>query len=281
MVTQTNNHLLVDGRNALYRAIYAVNRDTRPNKHHYVVTLLRQMTGWMNIYRPQSVHVFWDAPRSTIWRKEILPTYKNRDESGYVEDISADLALTQTVAEKLFEFMNVRQYIRASMEADDLIYAACTVMHPHPTVIVTTDSDMTQIPFVYKTSRVFHPKDMKEVEIPNVHPAHKKALEGDESDKVDGYYGIGPKKSQILLESPKKLTEFLKVNGRERFATNLLLIDLSLNPKLLLNQLYVRKVMAKPAAFSRDDVIRITQEYKINGLSGGYADLVIPFQNLK
>jgi len=274
-------HLLVDARNALYRAIYAVKADRRHNvKYHYFTIFMRQLNRWMNTFRPCSVHVFWDAPRNTVWRRKGLETYKDRSTSQYVEDISEDLKMTTEVAQEFFAAMNVRQYSRRCMEADDLIYAAITVLHPERTVIVSSDSDMIQIPFTFSSCTVYDPSKKEEMEVPVTNPVWQKALTGDNADSIDGYYGIGPKKSAVLLEDHKELRQFLEAKGPQIFYRNLLLIDLSLCPRLLHNKVYVQRRLAEPVIFCARTIKDLIMKHKVNGLLQEYNDLVLPFRKL-
>lgn len=273
--------LLIDARNALYRAIFAVKADRRHKiKYHYFVVFLRQITSWINKYRPESVHIFWDAPRTEVWRRKILSDYKDRSSSTYVEDISEDLSRTTNIAKNFFEHMNVRQYDKKRMEADDLIYAAVTMLHPHPTVIVSTDSDMVQIPFNFNTCTVYNPSKQLELPIPEVHPAIQKAIVGDKSDSIKGYHGIGPKKSEAMMQDPKALQDFLRSSGPSIYYRNLLLIDLSLNPNLIHNKIYVQKKLSESVGFDSDAINSLIRQYKTNGLLQEYADLVPPFKKL-
>jgi 5'-3' exonuclease len=273
--------LLVDARNALYRAIYATKHDKRFDvKYHYFVIFLRQLTSWIRRYDPVSVHVFWDAPRATVWRREMAPKYKDRDNSQYIEDISEELASTTTVAQAFLEKMAVRQYSRKRMEADDLIYSAVAALHPIPTVIVSTDSDMVQIPYRFNSSTVFHPQKQEEVDVPNVDPVMQKALVGDKADSIAGYKGIGPVKSSKMLADPAVLEEFLKGEDRKIFGMNMALIDLSLNPFCLANKLYVLRRLAEEVEFSKSDIDALTRKYKVNGLMQEYSNLIPPFKKL-
>lgn len=235
----------------------------------------------MNKYRPSSVHVFWDAPRSKVWRRMVLESYKDRSTSNYVEDISEDLAKTTKIANAFFKVMNVRQYSRKQMEADDLIYAATAVVHPRPSIIVSTDSDMTQIPFTFSSSIVYDPKKQEEKEIPPFNPVFLKSLVGDKSDHIDGYYGIGPVKGTALVTNPPALENFLSENGRRTFKRNVLLIDLSVCPRLLANKLYIQKVMSSPVEFNKDAIYQLVNKYKVVGFHGEFVNLTTPFINLE
>ena len=273
--------LLVDAKNALYRAIYAVKADVRSQfKNHYMVVFLRQIASWIRRHNPESVHVFWDAPRKEVWRRSVSPTYKDRTSSTYVEDISADLASTTAIAMEMFKYLNVRQYFKKQMEADDLIYTAASLIHPKRNVIVSTDSDMLQVPFMFSSSSVYDPKKSVMVEVPKHNPALMKAIVGDKSDLIIGYHGIGPVKGAMLLDNPIHLQEFLNLKGRDIYHRNMLLTDLSLCPKIMANKLYVQKTMASSIEFAKPSVLELSKKYKLVGLEIEYADIIPPFMQL-
>lgn len=167
------------------------------------------------------------------------------------------------------------------MEADDLIYAAACVIHPKPTIIVSTDSDMVQIPYMIYTSKVYDPKKDIEVPIPKHHPALYKSVVGDKADRIPGYKGIGPKKGIRLLDDVEGLQQFLDANGRDIYHRNLLLTDLSLCPKIMSNKLYIQKKIASKVAYDQGKVRDLIKQYKINGLDIEFSELIFPFQKLK
>jgi len=284
------SHLLIDARNAVYRSIFAIkarqNREKlrtgkAPTQHdHYFTVFMRQLVKLIRQYNPDSLHIFWDAPRSTVWRRKILKTYKDRSGSSYTEDISEDLATLTNVSQEFFSVLGVRQYSRKTMEADDLIYAAISVLHPEKTIISSSDSDMIQIPFTYNSSTQYDPGKGKEVVVPIISPVWQKALVGDKADHIDGYYGIGPKKSAALLENRSEFQQYLKVKGARIFYRNLLLIDLSLCPKVLPNQVYVHKRLSESVNFCKDTINKLIMEHKVNGLFQEWHDLIPPFKSL-
>ncbi len=276
-----NTALLVDARNVLYRAVYASQVDNKYEiKYHCLVIFLRQFAGWLTKFNPDSLHVFWDAPRITVWRKKLLESYKNRSSSNYILNLAELLSVNTTVAMNLFKHLNVRQYERETMEADDLIYAAANVLHPKNTIIVSTDSDLTQIPFMISSSKVYDPHKMKIVDTPTHHPAYLKAIAGDKADCIKGYPGIGPKKGELLLENPSKLQQFLDINGRDVYHRNLLITDLSLNPKIHANKLYVQRILGTMVNYDKNRIRDLIKEHKLIGMDIEYADLVSPFLKL-
>jgi len=280
--------LLVDARNCMYRAIYAGKQEenrmaaagrARPHRHYFTI-MLKLISGWITDYNPGQVQIFWDAPRQTVWRRKIYSGYKDRDNKRFIADISQDLYEVETIAREMFEVMNVYQFRRQKMEADDLIYAACKQQCHRPMVICSTDADMLQIPWSMSCVRVYHPEKRQEVTPPQHSPVQIKALMGDVSDRIAGYSGIGPKKAAKLLESPTVLHEFLQQQGRHVYIRNLLLVDLSLCPDLLANQLYVGKVLAKRPVFNRSRLLELANSHKVAGLQAEFNELVGPFQAL-
>lgn len=274
--------MLIDAKNVLYKSIWAIKNDRRPgHKNHYFTAFLRQLTKWMNQVRPSSVHLFWDAPRSTVWRRKILPTYKDRQIKDGVEDITEDLSNLTKIVKDFAQYLGIRQYERDCMEADDLIYTCVSVLHPNNTVIISSDSDMTQIPFRFSSSSVINAsKSMDRIQTPTYNPVYVKSLVGDKSDCIDGYYGIGPAKSAALLEDIDKLKDYFKLKGSKIFNKNMLLIDLSMCPQLLANTLYVRRKLFEDVLFDRQKIIEMINHHKVFDLQTEIADLIIPFKKL-
>ena len=285
----TNTALFIDSKNAMYRAVYAIKSQQerakfagKPvNSSHSIVVLLRQITGWIREFKPTSVHLFYDAPRKSVWRRKLLETYKDRTNSSYIENISEELEKCIEISRELFQHLNVRQYYRENMEADDLIFAAASVRHPAKTVIVSTDSDMVQIPFMFNSCEVYNPAVGKIVEVPTTNPAITKALIGDKSDNIKGYHGIGPKKGEVILEDGKKLQDFFEFKGNTTFKQNLMLTDLMLNPKLLGNKMYALKASSSDISYDTKSILDIARKHGIHTIQSDFVDLIYPFEKLQ
>lgn len=281
--------LMVDARNCMYRACYASQAErerqlasgmrTTPQKHPLII-MLRLIGSWIRTYKPRQVQVFWDAPRETVWRRAIMPTYKDRDDSEHVLKLKDDLVRTQRAAMECFNHLKVVQFYKNKMEADDLIYAACKIQCHLPIVIFSSDSDMLQIPYAFQNVRIFNPDKRAEVPSPNYNLALQKALMGDTSDKIPGYYGLGPKKSAVLLDDFTKLESYLCEHGRGTYLRNLLLIDLGVCPYVLKNQIYVTKVLATPPRFDRDQLFAAQQEHRVTGMLNELAEEIALFSRI-
>lgn len=277
--------LLVDARNLMYRAIFANKKEQKQGArlHHFTV-MMRFMWGWLDKFKPAAVGMFWDAKKSTLWRKKLLAEYKVRNENELFEDIREDLIFTQAAAKAILPHMGVWQFSKNRMEADDLIYSACRVLSPRQIIIISTDKDFEQVIFRMQSVRLWNPMvdsgRGKFVGAPDHDPAIAKALAGDRSDKVDGYDGIGPVKSAKMARNIPKREAFLGDHDRKVFIRNLLLIDLSLNPELLKNDLYVQRVLVQERRFDKEQIRAMAKKHKISGLIGEYDRVIVPFKLL-
>jgi 5'-3' exonuclease len=294
--------MLIDGKNAIYRAIFAGYYDQKFKKsgYDYFVITVRFISNYIAIFDPQSVHIFWDAPRKSTWRKELNSDYKEHRAEKYQDltfDISEELNRHQRLAIEVFRNLNCRQYYRSRMEADDLMYAFCLVNNSN-TVIVSSDGDMRQIPYRMNHVRIYNPlqkKKKKDVDpAPTEDIVTMKALAGDSSDNIIGYYNVGPKKSKQMADNPRMLYEFLlsqkavikegsdkKHVGDTLFRANQALVDLSRCPELTANCGYVMSKQDEEVQFDVGRIQALSQEYKIKGLMGDIGRYSHPFKNLR
>lgn len=270
-----DNVLFIDGRNTAYRAVFAA-RGGRGNRHPFAVWMCLAHP-WFEKFKPSSVHVFWDCPRRDIWRKRVLHEYKDHrhDMPCYRDDVQGDLKRFTLAASDMFKFMGVRQYLRSKQECDDLIYTACRVLTPPRSdmtkiIVISSDSDFQQLQWSMSHVALYLPKKNKFAEQPNCDPAIQKALCGDTSDNVKGFYGIGPVKGQKLAIDSKKLTEFLEsidASERAKFKRNISLIDLSVNPAYINNRIYVVKKMAQDVDFNKAKINNLAMKHKVHGFT--------------
>jgi 5'-3' exonuclease len=263
----------------MYRAIFAGRKPSAQYQHQHSFTImLRFMVGWIDRFKPESVNIFWDAKRATLWRMKIFAGYKDKSADKHAIDIKDELISTQAAAKAMFAKMGCRQFSKECMEADDLIYAACKVLAPSPVIICSSDSDYHQVVFRMSHVRCFDPMKEHFVQQVNYDPAVQKALCGDPSDRVNGYEGIGPVKSTAMAKSSKARAAFLSKVGIALFIRNMLLVDLSLCPELLKNQLYVQKILDTEPAFDKNELFDLARKYKVNGFVTEYNRLAARFK---
>jgi len=269
--------LLIDGRNLLYRAIYANLANKSRGKHHFVV-MMRFMRQLLEL-DPSAVMIFWDAPKNTLWRKKLYPPYKERTSKHRV-DISEDLHKTQDIAKRMLDHIGVKQFYRDGQEADDLIYATCRTLYPKPIVIVSGDKDYQQVSWRMPGVKQFDALKNKMITTSDFDPVVAKSLAGDVSDNIEGYQGIGPVKSAAMARAISDRIEFLNTNGHSIYIRNLLLTDLSLCPDLLKNILYVHRELVVDAVHDKDKLFSMAEDLRVRGIITEYSDIILPFGHL-
>lgn len=276
-------YLLVDAKNLLFRAVYAcvAERAYREATTHSVVVFLKQIIQAINATKATSVLIFWDAPRKEVWRRSILETYKDRSTSEYVMNATEELENAMAMLKELLQYMNCRQFERPKMEADDLIYAAVQVAHPQDTVVVSTDSDMLQIPYMFNSCKVYNPKLKEFLPMPQLNPVLMKSIIGDTSDSIPGYRGIGPKRGADIVSEPGGINSFLQKQDPKIFYRNLSLIDLSLCPSLLSNKVYMIKNLHSSIQFNNSAIINVVQKYNVAQLLKDHLQVVKPFEKMQ
>lgn len=218
----SGRHLLVDGKNALYRAIFVKTKDSPIDVFFRIILSNLDETGC------DYVHIFWDCPRSETWRRAKLPQYKAHRDDKKDPLIGEKIGVTHQALRTIIPHLGMRQYYCPKLEADDLIYSFVSTFHPTETIILSSDSDLIQIPFKFYSCKQKDP-NKGYIERPVVNPIFQKSLMGDNGDNIDGYNGIGPKKSLALLESFNNFHDFLQKDPRV-FLFNLHVVDLSYSP---------------------------------------------------
>jgi len=275
--------LLIDGRNAAYRTLFAGLGDQRFAKsgYHMFVIWMRFAHTWLEKFNPQSIHVFWDCPGHHVWRNKIFNEYK--DGRGYDHpevNIPDEINKICSTADALLKYMNHRTYIKDNQEADDLIYSFCRVTYPQESIIISSDTDMSQISWWMPNVKCFDPRKKKFIEHDGCNPAVQKALVGDKSDNIEGYRGIGPVKGKKLASDLCKLSKFLDENGSGAFKKNLSLIDLSHNPYKVSNDMYIVKQLSEEPIFDKSKIMSSILEHKVRGLQAEYPRIVSPFKQV-
>jgi len=270
-----NPILLLDGMNLVNRAVYA-NMSSASSIHN-VVVFFRMLKATVRHLRPSAVYMFWDTTSNTSWRKRIFLDYKDR-KSEPVDGLKEQIAQTKYLLTSMLAYLNIHQFYKKYMEADDLIYAACRTLRPQKLMIISTDSDYDQIPFQHDHVLIYDYKTKDTRPIPDCDPALMKSLVGDKSDTIPGYNKIGPVNGAKLTKNNLLLAEHCKTHGEDILRRNLALIDLSLCPFLMHNMLYIRKQLTKSLQFDKNKIMDIISQHQINGIGNEISDVFTIFQ---
>jgi DNA polymerase I len=234
-------HLLIDGKNLVYRAFYGMPELTRASDGFPTGAIY----GWCKaLWRLQGeyvgqLEVFWDAGSRA--RVELDADYK-ANRKPIPEPMKAQLP----IIERLTTQMGVPSYKEPGSEADDLLASrAWALADAGDTVlIVSADKDFAQcvnerINLLTPPPTV-NPKDPwkrygreQVIEKFGVSPeqiAEYLALMGDSSDNVQGIDGVGPKTAADWLKSYKTIQGIIDNCGK-------------LNPKRFQNIIYEQQAL--------------------------------------
>lgn len=291
------DYLLIDARNLLYRSIYAGLGDesfVRTKQNLFVITL-KFVNQYYKFLDGRQICVFWDSPKGHLWRKKLLPTYKDNRKGTpkYRVDIRPHIKEQTKICLDVFQNIGIRNFFVDGMEADDLIYAFCQLHKDNKSLIISSDSDFKQVPYTNPNVEVYNPLKKKIVEIPKYDCVVMKSLIGDTADNIDGYYGLGEKKVVPLLEDYSKLEEFFssdkavimeggkkKFVGRSLFVNNMKIIDLSMCKELNNNIIYINNIMEENAQFDLKAVKEAAAKYNVVGLMKEIPNTLIPLRKL-
>ena len=268
-------HLLIDGKNLLYRGIYTSNTQ---NVDCFVV-LSRMMHSYLHRFNPKHIHIFWDDHRDNLWRCELLPDYKLADCRDRAPEIDEQLARYGCVCEEVWANMSMRQYKRDHMEADDLIYAFCAVVN-EPTLIISSDGDMTQLAYKFDWVSVYSPTKKILTETTEFDPVVQKCLSGDTSDNISGYYRVGPVTAEKCARDIGAFHKLLKDKGADIYHRNRRLIDLAMCPEATENMTYIIEQLAtqQPQFKLKLIVELLYRKHKIRGIMTEFKSIISPFK---
>jgi DNA polymerase I len=187
---------------------------------------------------PNSYYMFaWDAAGSSDWRKEKFPEYKSN--RVYTEDPTWKILFNNiNEIKKVLEYYPVHQSGYEKLEADDILFVyGKELSESADVVIVSTDSDLTQIAQKFNNVKIFNPLTKKFVKPPKEYDiCIFKSIKGEKGDGIPGIKGYGDKKATKLAEEFQKdnesIKDTLKPDEYDIFKRNIELIDISHNPNL-------------------------------------------------
>lgn len=223
--------LIIDGLNLFLRNFAVLNYVNQDGVHvGGLGGFLRSLGFLIAQNKPTSVYIVFDGVGSTINRKNLLPEYKSGRNLSRMTNHSAFDDLEEEQDSKVNQISRLIHYLRClpvnlisldKVEADDIIAHLSNYMavkYDSKCVIVSADKDFLQL--VNKNITVYSPI-VKEYYTPETVkekfglPAKNfilyKTLMGDNSDKIPGLKGLGPKK--LFKFFPELQTEELSLES--------------------------------------------------------------------
>lgn len=211
--------LVVDGMNIAYQAFYAYSKLSYMGNSTAIlygfVSILRPI---IQQYNPSKVIVCWDGCKSPH-RMQLLPEYKSHREKG--RDPKARKKFLKQIEQtrELLFHLGICQAHNPQVEGDDMIYKVVKRQQClTPVVIVSQDKDFKQLinfdvhQFFPKTKYVENvwgfTANNYGVEVPQYKDFL--CLNGDKSDDIPGYPGMGEKRAAGLLAKVYSISQYLK-----------------------------------------------------------------------
>jgi len=272
--------MLVDGKNCVYRAVYAVLSDSsiqEQDKHsgRMLACLFRFLCSYMRKMNPNKLHIFWDSGRETLWRRMIYPEYKaNRERKEEIDNLVDDLIIKAKI---LFPILGVKMYERFGQEADDLIYAYCKLFTNDKLIIISSDGDFRQIVYTHHNVCIYNPMSSDTTHTIAEDVVDIRCLQGESGDNIAGYDKVGKVTSAKLSTESTEKVSFLLETGYDIYIRNRLLIDLSLSPFVLENMSFIINSFKGTQSYDAKAFITKLMELKIKGMSSEAGKIVTSF----
>ena len=207
-----------------------------PPSEHPIKRIQKNILGYVEQFKSNKIHMFWDCSKS--WRVKLQESYKSHRSPV----INPMFEKAVNAAKEIYSNLGIPQYSKEGIEADDLIFAFCCLMSDENKVIISSDGDMHQIPYLFKRVSVYDP--MKKLSYKNeilYSPVDYKCFVGDDSDNLGGVKGIGKVTFNKMLNDKSLLLE--SINNNESYWGFRKVIDLMLCPYLEENIKYVFKTI--------------------------------------
>ena len=291
---QKNSILLIDGNNLLFRCYYKfagmVSKSGTPSSmvFGYPYTLRSAI----NKFNPYMVINVFDGGKDNN-RLGIHQDYKKREPKlGF--DIE-DFKVQKEMVMKLLLSLNNHVVWERYKEADDFIYSLVRkYKKKYDIIIVSSDKDFNQL--VEKGVTCFNPHKGISITHKNMkrHFGYDPyecvdwlILDGDSSDNIPGYKGLGPKTIRAFLDEHSSIKKYLKGGFSFKRINNELLATVYKRNRYLIDLAYFyRKFNRKTSIpfygipkFDRDKIWRISTNYDINTFLK--TDFQKPFKKLK
>lgn len=233
--------LLIDGENILHQSFHKFEKlkstDGKPSGA--IFGFFKSLHMYIDRFNPKEVYITFDNGHSEF-RDKLNPNYK-----GHRKNISIDYESLQL---QKAEIMKILRYLRINYifdknksynyEGDDfLAYLVLKKFNKDKVTIVSSDKDFNQL--ISSSVKIFNPRKEQYVREDNCkdlfgyspdETVDYLSLVGDKSDDIEGYPGMGPKKTRNFLDKYGSIKNYLKDHDDEKmeavYEKNRQLIDL-------------------------------------------------------
>ena len=231
----------MDGCNLLHQSFHKFEKlkstDGKPSGA--IFGFFKSLHMYIDRFNPKEVYITFDNGHSEF-RDKLNPNYK-----GHRKNLSIDYESLQL---QKAEIMKILRYLRinyifdknksSNYEGDDfLAYLVLKKFNKDKVTIVSSDKDFNQL--ISSSVKIFNPRKEQYVREDNCKDLFEYSPEetvdylslvGDKSDDIEGYPGMGPKKTRTFLDKYCSIKNYLKDHDDEKmkavYEKNRQLIDL-------------------------------------------------------
>lgn len=201
--------LCLDFMNQCHRARSGFQMGPAP----VVFNFFRQFKSTVDEFKPSRIYVVLEG--RPVSRYEKLTEYKatrkvEKDDPKY-EELQKFFKQKDQIVDLLSTVFPVSVVRHPTSECDDTIYNLINYSSTAvPWIVVSNDTDFTQVVQEYSHVKVWNPIKKKYLEAPEAYDyVTWKALRGDTSDNIPGIPGVGDKTAEELCMDPDRLASFL------------------------------------------------------------------------
>jgi len=212
-----------DMHNAIWRAYVGFKNTEIYNEEDVIVfNFFRNLRPLVELFKPDKMFCVWEG--NPKFRYELYSEYKaNRIKTGSKKDLKDIFSKAKPKIKNILDNFPLTSAKAENYEADDVIATLCEQLKDEELVIISSDSDFTQLLQKNYNIKLYNPIKKEYVVAPDYPYVVWKALAGDKSDNIQKI--VSPKKALELSTNPDKLSEFLdKEENRANFSINYNLI---------------------------------------------------------
>lgn len=276
-----DKYLLIDGNNILHRAYHQYKNMRSSDGKPSGVVFGAPYILWSLIrnHKPTDVLVVFDGGRDKN-RLAVHPEYKKRQPKADFD--YEDFISQKTDVQRIFECLGVKMAFKKGLEADDIIWLyARRLSRKGQVMIVSTDKDFVQL--IDKNISLWNPWKNERISHLNYHKHYKFSpaqcvdyliLDGDKSDNIPGYKGVGEKTAIKFLNDYTSIENYLSDDKlADKKIKKELLVDIYKRNKLLIDIKFFCKTtklkltdipIIKPEKINKKELALVCSDYDIN-----------------
>lgn len=222
--------LIIDAHNAIWRAMVFFGEITAPKENVMAYNFFRNLRSTVEQFQPNKIFMVWEGHPK--FRYDLYPEYKaNRIVKTGSRQESVDIfTKAKSIIKPIIKQLPITSVYAQEYEADDVIATLCEQLKEEEVVVLSSDSDYTQLlQKGYENLKIYNPIKKVFLENPEYPYVIWKSLTGDKSDNIPKI--LSDYKTQKMLKDPDSFSKFLDLEeNRANFNINMKLIEFASVP---------------------------------------------------